>query len=202
MKRCPSCGEENADRARFCQSCATSLGGAETPAADVRKVVTIVFTDIAAPPRLASVSTPSRCAASWAATSTRWRGARAPRRHGREVHRRRRDGRVRGAGGCTRTTRCARSAPRSRCATRSRRSTPSSSAATGVRLALRIGVNTGEVVAGDAAIGPAARRPATRSTWPRGWSRRPRRARSCSASRHVPRSCATPSTSSRSSRSR
>jgi class 3 adenylate cyclase len=47
VKRCPSCGEENADRARFCQSCATSLVGAETPAADVRKVVTVVFADVA-----------------------------------------------------------------------------------------------------------------------------------------------------------
>jgi class 3 adenylate cyclase/tetratricopeptide (TPR) repeat protein len=46
VKRCPSCGEENADRARFCQSCATPLGEADAPAADVRKVVTIVFADV------------------------------------------------------------------------------------------------------------------------------------------------------------
>ncbi|MDQ4109175.1 MAG: AAA family ATPase, partial [Actinomycetota bacterium] len=46
MKRCPSCGEENADRARFCQSCATPLGEADAPAADVRKVVTVVFADV------------------------------------------------------------------------------------------------------------------------------------------------------------
>ena len=46
MKRCPSCGEENAERARFCQNCATPLSEAETPAADVRKVVTIVFADV------------------------------------------------------------------------------------------------------------------------------------------------------------
>ena len=46
MKRCPSCGEENADRARFCQNCATPLGEAEAPAADVRKVVTVVFADV------------------------------------------------------------------------------------------------------------------------------------------------------------
>jgi class 3 adenylate cyclase/tetratricopeptide (TPR) repeat protein len=46
VKRCPSCGEENAERARFCQNCATSLSEAETPAADVRKVVTIVFADV------------------------------------------------------------------------------------------------------------------------------------------------------------
>ncbi|MGH2540965.1 MAG: adenylate/guanylate cyclase domain-containing protein, partial [Actinomycetota bacterium] len=46
MKRCPSCGEENADRARFCQNCATPLGEGAAPAADVRKVVTIVFADV------------------------------------------------------------------------------------------------------------------------------------------------------------
>ena len=46
MKRCPSCGDENADKARFCQNCATPLGEAEAPAADVRKVVTIVFADV------------------------------------------------------------------------------------------------------------------------------------------------------------
>jgi class 3 adenylate cyclase/tetratricopeptide (TPR) repeat protein len=46
VKRCPSCGEENADRARFCQSCATPLGDADAQIADVRKVVTIVFADV------------------------------------------------------------------------------------------------------------------------------------------------------------
>ena len=46
VKRCPSCGEENADRARFCQSCATPLGDADAPASDVRKVVSIVFADV------------------------------------------------------------------------------------------------------------------------------------------------------------
>jgi class 3 adenylate cyclase/tetratricopeptide (TPR) repeat protein len=46
VKRCPSCGEENADRARFCHACATPLGDVEAPAADVRKVVTIVFADV------------------------------------------------------------------------------------------------------------------------------------------------------------
>jgi class 3 adenylate cyclase/tetratricopeptide (TPR) repeat protein len=46
VKRCPSCGEENADKARFCQNCATPLGGADGVAADVRRVVTIVFADV------------------------------------------------------------------------------------------------------------------------------------------------------------
>jgi class 3 adenylate cyclase/tetratricopeptide (TPR) repeat protein len=46
VKRCPSCGEDNADRARFCSNCATPLGELDAPAADVRKVVTIVFADV------------------------------------------------------------------------------------------------------------------------------------------------------------
>ena len=46
MKRCPSCGEENADRARFCQNCATPLDETDGVAADVRRVVTIVFADV------------------------------------------------------------------------------------------------------------------------------------------------------------
>ena len=46
MQTGPSCGEENSDRARFCQSCATALGSAEAPATETRKVVTIVFADV------------------------------------------------------------------------------------------------------------------------------------------------------------
>jgi class 3 adenylate cyclase/tetratricopeptide (TPR) repeat protein len=45
MRRCPSCGEENSDRARFCQNCATPLAEPQ-PAAETRKVVTIVFADV------------------------------------------------------------------------------------------------------------------------------------------------------------
>jgi len=46
VKRCPACGEENADRARFCQNCATPLPEADQPAGETRKVVTIVFADV------------------------------------------------------------------------------------------------------------------------------------------------------------
>jgi class 3 adenylate cyclase len=46
MRACPSCGEENSVRARFCQNCATPLAVAEEPPAEVRKVVTIVFVDV------------------------------------------------------------------------------------------------------------------------------------------------------------
>jgi class 3 adenylate cyclase/predicted negative regulator of RcsB-dependent stress response len=46
MRSCLSCGEENSDRARFCQNCATPLALAAAPSAEVRKVVTIVFADV------------------------------------------------------------------------------------------------------------------------------------------------------------
>jgi class 3 adenylate cyclase/tetratricopeptide (TPR) repeat protein len=46
VKRCPSCGDENADKARFCQNCATALAEPDGPLGDVRRVVTIVFADV------------------------------------------------------------------------------------------------------------------------------------------------------------
>jgi class 3 adenylate cyclase/tetratricopeptide (TPR) repeat protein len=46
MIRCPTCGEENPERARFCLNCATPLAGAAPPAGEVRKTVTILFADI------------------------------------------------------------------------------------------------------------------------------------------------------------
>jgi class 3 adenylate cyclase/tetratricopeptide (TPR) repeat protein len=44
VRICPSCGEENSDRARFCQNCATPLTGEAS--SEIRKVVTIVFADV------------------------------------------------------------------------------------------------------------------------------------------------------------
>jgi class 3 adenylate cyclase len=52
MKQCLTCGEENVDRARFCQACASPLPEAAAPAAEVRKVVTIVFADVTGSTRL------------------------------------------------------------------------------------------------------------------------------------------------------
>ena len=43
MATCPSCGRENADDARFCSACGTSLTAVE---AEQRKVVTILFCDL------------------------------------------------------------------------------------------------------------------------------------------------------------
>jgi class 3 adenylate cyclase len=42
---CPNCGSENAEGANFCSVCGERLGAAEAPA-EVRKIVTIVFCDV------------------------------------------------------------------------------------------------------------------------------------------------------------
>src|SRR5438093_4100271 len=45
MPVCAKCGQENPDIARFCLRCGAALETA-TPARDVRKTVTVVFTDV------------------------------------------------------------------------------------------------------------------------------------------------------------
>src|SRR2546421_2107552 len=45
MLTCPSCGEENPDRFRLCGFCGTPLAPAAPPQ-EVRKTVTIVFSDL------------------------------------------------------------------------------------------------------------------------------------------------------------
>ena len=45
MAICPSCGEENPDRFRLCGFCGTPLHAVE-PAREIRKTVTIVFSDL------------------------------------------------------------------------------------------------------------------------------------------------------------
>ncbi len=45
MARCPSCGEENPDRAKFCLNCGAGLAGAAPPR-EVRKTVTVLFSDV------------------------------------------------------------------------------------------------------------------------------------------------------------
>jgi class 3 adenylate cyclase/tetratricopeptide (TPR) repeat protein len=44
--RCPNCGEENSERAKFCSNCATPLAGATAAPGEVRKTVTVLFADI------------------------------------------------------------------------------------------------------------------------------------------------------------
>jgi class 3 adenylate cyclase/tetratricopeptide (TPR) repeat protein len=45
MKVCPACGEENPERFRLCGFCGTPFAAAEAPP-EVRKTVTVVFTDL------------------------------------------------------------------------------------------------------------------------------------------------------------
>ena len=46
MQVCPSCGEENPDRFRLCGMCGAELAPAPPPG-EVRKTVTVVFSDLA-----------------------------------------------------------------------------------------------------------------------------------------------------------
>ena len=45
MTTCPSCGAENREGARFCDTCGVTLGAA-APLREERKVVSILFTDL------------------------------------------------------------------------------------------------------------------------------------------------------------
>ena len=45
MRRCPSCGEENGDQARFCQACGAPLEGVGAPREE-RRVVSVLFVDL------------------------------------------------------------------------------------------------------------------------------------------------------------
>ena len=46
MQTCPSCGEENPDRFRICGMCGSPLGAVEVVAEEVRKIVTVVYSDL------------------------------------------------------------------------------------------------------------------------------------------------------------
>src|SRR4029077_12480206 len=46
VQTCPGCGEENPDRFRLCGYCGTVLVAAQPPPQEVRKTVTIVFSDL------------------------------------------------------------------------------------------------------------------------------------------------------------
>ncbi|HEX9236807.1 MAG TPA: AAA family ATPase, partial [Actinomycetota bacterium] len=46
MVKCPRCGEQNADGARFCSRCGASLGLPDAVAAQERKLVSVLFVDL------------------------------------------------------------------------------------------------------------------------------------------------------------
>ncbi len=43
---CPSCGEENPERARFCHACGSPFEAETAAPQEQRKVVTVVFSDL------------------------------------------------------------------------------------------------------------------------------------------------------------
>lgn len=46
MQVCPRCGDENSDRARFCQTCGGPLPAQPAGPREIRKTVTILFMDV------------------------------------------------------------------------------------------------------------------------------------------------------------
>ncbi|HEX2090525.1 MAG TPA: adenylate/guanylate cyclase domain-containing protein, partial [Actinomycetota bacterium] len=58
MPRCPNCGEDNPERARFCLNCGTTL--AEAAPARERKLVTVLFADVTGSTTLGEQMDPER----------------------------------------------------------------------------------------------------------------------------------------------
>jgi class 3 adenylate cyclase len=58
MTQCPNCGEENAERAKFCSNCGNPLPGVGAASGEVRKTVTILFADIVSSTSRAEQSDP------------------------------------------------------------------------------------------------------------------------------------------------
>ena len=55
---CPACGSRSSVDARFCPSCGAALGDAPSPEGEARKVVTILFSDVASSTQLGEVLDP------------------------------------------------------------------------------------------------------------------------------------------------
>jgi class 3 adenylate cyclase len=46
MRICPTCGEENPDRARFCLTCGTRMAEEALAGQEIRKTITLLFSDL------------------------------------------------------------------------------------------------------------------------------------------------------------
>jgi hypothetical protein len=95
--RCPTCGEQNSDTARFCQNCGSPLVRAAAP--EERKVVSILFVDLVEFTSRSDQADPEDVRAMLMPYHTRVKSEdRVIRRARRAGHRGRRHGSVRRAG--------------------------------------------------------------------------------------------------------
>jgi class 3 adenylate cyclase len=154
MQVCPRCGEENSDRARFCQRCGGALD-ALAGSREVRKTVTVLFMDVVGSTEMGERLDPEALRRVMSRYFDEMRIAIA--RHGGTVEKFVGDA-VMAVFGIPvlhedDALRAVRAASDMREALAPLNEDLESKY--GVRLAVRIGVNTGEVVAGDPATGQA-----------------------------------------------
>ena len=153
MPRCSRCGQENPEVARFCLACAAPLG--TEPAREVRKTVTVLFCDLVGSTSMGERIDPESLRKVMSSYAEEMRGA--IERHGGEVEKFIGDAVMAVFGVPT---------VHEDDALRAVRAAADMGAALGglnedlerrwgVRLATRMGVNTGEVVAGDPSGGPS-----------------------------------------------
>jgi len=153
VRTCPACGEKNSERARFCQACATPLPESVEPTAEVRKVVTIVFADMAGSTQIGEKLDPEALRR----VQARYFDAMAAviERHGGTVEKYIGDAVMAVFGiprlhedDAVRAVRAAHGMQAGLSALNDELERDH-----GVRIAIRIGVNTGEIVAGDPEAG-------------------------------------------------
>ena len=153
MITCPRCGRENADDARFCSNCGTALTAATTPGPEVRKTVTIMFMDAVGSTSLGEQADPE----SLRRIMTRYFDEirTIVERHGGTVEKYIGDAVMAVFGVPVVHEDDALRAVRAALEIRTRLATVSGEMRTqrGAEVAWRTGINTGEVVAGDAGAG-------------------------------------------------
>jgi class 3 adenylate cyclase len=137
---CSKCGAALPAEARFCPACATPIERAPE-ATEERKLATVLFADLVGSTALAGQRTRAHARDARPLLRRDGGGDRAGRGHGGEVRWRRGDGGLRRA-------RCAGGPRGARASRGARNAAPAGAELFGNRLALRIGVNTGEVVVG------------------------------------------------------
>jgi class 3 adenylate cyclase len=152
MLRCPNCGEENPERARFCLSCGTALAAAHGGVGEVRKTVSVLFADVVSSTSHAEQTDPESTRRALARYFEAMR--RVVERHGGTVEKFIGDA-VMAVFGIPvlhedDALRAVRAASDMRSAIASLNADLAGSA--WPPISLRIGVNTGEVVAGDPSV--------------------------------------------------